>query len=437
MKLQFLFLDTVDTIRRRKFHLLVPFASCLGITASLPYILPREYESSVTILVENEPTAIVPGQAAHIVPPTDHFATMKEIAGSRTIIAAALDTLDIVGRSDNEKTSLVAEAQQWITTTKTSENIFRLAVRHGDPGTAQRMASLLAGAYITTSMRAKLQQQGDAVKFYEEKVEEYRRAFEGQQQEMLNTNQENLQALPLGESSSRNSLEQVETDLRETQNVLSDHERTVRLLQSYTDGIDDPATVSEIASLNPVGEILYVGELKSLSLTYSDLLGRYTPKYPEVQSVRRQMLNLLGKSREALEADSRTVLERRNQLQGQRGALLRNISQSMSRNEATVERKSDYAMYKELYDNMRLQLERAKIARSLGEQSGTRFVILDQPQLPETPTQASLGMFLGWGAAFGLFAGVLSVFLAEKFDPTIRRKRDMEVFGKPIIAYLP
>ncbi len=436
MKLQFLFLDTLDTLRRRKFHLLIPLAVCTGVGLTLPYLLPKEYESYSTILVENDPLPLIQGQGTYVTPPFDHFATMNEIVRSRTTIAAAIESLGLV-ETPEELTSRTSQAQQWIVTEKRSDNTFRLAVVHPDPSVAYGMASFLSQEYIRTSMRAKIRQQEDAVKFYEEKVNEYQQAFEQQQLAAMNSDQEDLRNFPRGESSSRAALDRVDSELSETQQMLVRDEQTLQLLESFTESLDDPATLGQIAMLDPAGSVLYINELKSLSIKYSDLLSRYTVKYPEVQTVRRQMLSLLDKSREALETGLRSRENRRNQLQEQRSGLLKNLSQSITTNEAAVGHKADYAMYKELYDTMRLQLEQAKIARSLGEKAGTKFVVLDRPRLADTPAQTSSLEYLLWGMLTGVFAGGTAVFLAEKLDPTIRRRRDIEVFEKPIIAYLP
>ena len=86
---------------------------------------------------------------------------------------------------------------------------------------------------------------------------------------------------------------------------------------------------------------------------------------------------------------------------------------------------------------MKVKLEQAQATQDIGENSAEQYVVIDPPQLPTVPAKPNRALIVGGGLGLGLFLGLLAAGLTELFDTRIRIPEDVEVFEKPIIAYLP
>jgi polysaccharide biosynthesis transport protein len=430
-----------DVIRRRKRYVIVPFVIIFVISTVGAYLLPKRYESYTTILLQKDEilNPLVQFQMAVTMTQEDRLTSFNEIIYSRSTIEILLNRLRRVPETTESSAvdELIETTQRKISTSQRGSDSFRITVADSDPKVAQMSASILAEIYMETSLKSNQQQTEDAVAFFQQKVEEYRQKFEEYQRELLELQQGTLSTLPQGENTLRPLLDQVEAELTQTKKTLDTQARTKQLLESYAENIDMPGTVSQISSLPADGAILYIDELKTLSLKYTELLARYTPQYPAVKSARQHVIILLQNSAEALDGEIKSTETRMKRQEARRGEILENLSKSIDLNEVTSERRTNYLMYQQLYDNMRVKLEQARVSRDLGARGASKYVILDPAQVPSKPTKPKKALIIGGGFSLGLIIGVATMLMAEFYDPTIRRRQDIEVFQKPIIGYLP
>jgi uncharacterized protein involved in exopolysaccharide biosynthesis len=371
---------------------------------------------------------------------SDRLSDIFQIIYSRRTMEALLDSLGVLPQNADRGTidDLIEFTKKKIGVELKGGESFSISVADNDPVVAQRTVVMLAGIYIQTTLKAQMQENDDAVRFFEQKVEEYRKVWEGQQRELLSSQQGKLQTMPQGDMSLNTSLDRITEESSEVERILAQQERAKTLLQSYADNIDNPGTVSQIAAIDAQGGVMiYLNELKNLSLKYNSLLSRYTSRYPEVQTLRQQLTSLLNKSVEALKGEIEATKVRKRRLEKSKGEVLADMSSSLNLNELSAERRGNYVMSKEMYDNMRVKLEQAKVSRSLGERGASKYIILDPAQVPLKPTKPKKTPIIGGGIGLAFALGLAAAFLAEYLDPTIRRRTDIEVFRKPIVGYLP
>jgi uncharacterized protein involved in exopolysaccharide biosynthesis len=100
------------------------------------------------------------------------------------------------------------------------------------------------------------------------------------------------------------------------------------------------------------------------------------------------------------------------------------------------EKEADYSLYRKLYDEIKVKLEQARTTRELGNKSANQFVIIDPPIVPNQPTKPNRPQLILGGFGLSLFVGFLAVVLRELFDTTIRSPKDIEIYQKPIVAYI-
>jgi capsular polysaccharide biosynthesis protein len=75
-------------------------------------------------------------------------------------------------------------------------------------------------------------------------------------------------------------------------------------------------------------------------------------------------------------------------------------------------------------------------SRDLGTGGANQFIIIDPALLPIKPTKPNRPQLIAAGVLLGLFFGLAAVILKELLDTTVRTPRDVEVFQKPIIAFI-
>jgi uncharacterized protein involved in exopolysaccharide biosynthesis len=99
--------------------------------------------------------------------------------------------------------------------------------------------------------------------------------------------------------------------------------------------------------------------------------------------------------------------------------------------------RSTYDVYNKLYNDMKVKLEQARTTRDLGEKGAEQYIVIDPPDLPVNPSKPNKFLLIFGGIAIGLFVGFLSAGFMELFDTRIRTTNDIEVYDKPVLAYLP
>lgn len=430
-----------DICRRRKLYFLVPFLLISLISVIGTFILPKRYESYTTILVKKEGilSPFFEWQKAIALASPDLLLTLNEIIFSRSTLEKLVDSLGIrpegIGPGAMEK--LVADVRRKISVEQRGSDSFRIFFADSDPNTAQRAATILANIYMQTSLGSNQQQIEDIVRFYEEKVDQFRRKFEEEQRSLLTMQQSNLRSIPLEESSLRSMIDKLKNEMNVNERALAQQQQAFNLLKSYRENVDKPSTAAQISTLDAGSSIQYSTELKALAFKYTDLLSRYTPRYPQLRAVRTQLIDLLEKSAEALKVEIANTRSKRSRLDTDWNTTIANLSTSIDTNELGTERRSSYAIMKGLYDTMREKLEAAKISSELGDAGTSKYLVLDPALISSPTTKPKKGLVIGAGSALGFIIGIAAMFAAEYYDPTIRRRQDIEVFKRPIIGYIP
>jgi uncharacterized protein involved in exopolysaccharide biosynthesis len=431
--------EILDIVRRRKMYFLVPFFFITTVSVVGAFLLPKRYESYTTVLIEKNPMEDKILDFTRGFGDENQLGGFNEILTSRTTIRAMLDS---IGGTPTENTSegwdaLIDATRRKITIDLRGSESFRISFADSDPFIAQRAATVLCNLYIQTSLKADKQQAEGKVQYLEEAVATLEKEVQEKQKSFLGGEQNRVASSPADIASLELNYNKLDNDARELGLKLQQQERTLKQIEEFQANLDDPGTVARIAALDPEGTINYSDTLKSLSLRYNQLLTRYKPSYPQVQIARRQLADLLRKFGDALEADMQTNKARRDGLVSERERTRGEMSQNVTQNTLKGARTAEYMQVTDNLAETRRKLVMARQAKELVDRGASRYVILDPAQVPATPTKPKKGLIIGGGSALGLVIGLVTMFMMEYYDPTIRRKQDIEVFNKPIIGYLP
>ncbi len=435
--------EIVDIVRRRKKFFIMPFLVITVVSVVGAFLLPKRYESYTTILLQKDQTLnplVEWGRAVSIaMEDGGALGFFNEIIFSRTTIRSMLDS---IGRMPEENTAagwdgMIDGTRKRIGSELRGNESFRISFADSDPFVAQRAVTALCNLFIQTSLRSDKQQAEETVRYLEEKVEELKKEFATTQKDFVGGEISRLANAPSEMTSLQSSYDDMQKEVTALELKLTQQERVLMQINEFKGNLDDPITVSRLAALDPDGTLSYSDTLKSLSVRYNQLLTRYTPRYPQVQTMRKQLSDLLDKFGEALDAEIQNNRAKRSSFVNQRESTKRDMSVSLTYKEIKSGRTADYIRLKDILDGAQQKLLQAKAQKELVDRGASKYVILDPPQVPSEPTKPKKGIIISGGSALGLIVGLAAMFIVEFYDPTIRRKRDIEVFNKPIIGYLP
>jgi capsular polysaccharide biosynthesis protein len=91
----------------------------------------------------------------------------------------------------------------------------------------------------------------------------------------------------------------------------------------------------------------------------------------------------------------------------------------------------DYQTAQGFYDDLLKKMNQSKMATDLERrQQGEQFSVMDQPNLPDSPTFPRRDVFVGAGFMAGLILGMILVAWREYRDTSMRTERDVWAFTK-------
>lgn len=431
--------EILDIARRRKTYFLVPFLVISLISAIGAFLMPKRYESYTTILVKGEKINPLNWMTAVEGAQQNQLGLFNEIVRSRTTIQTLLDSLgQAPDPSKNQKwDDLIEGTRTKVGTEIRGNDSFRITYADSDPFITQRAVTVLCNIYIQVSLKSDRQQAEETVKFLEAKVEELRKEFDQAQQAYVSSRHTGLAQQPDEEISLRPRLAREQEEFTVVEQKLQQQQRTMSQIRFIQQNLDDPATMSKISALDPEGVTSYVDTLKALALKYNQLLIRYKPNYPRVQAVREDVIGLLEKSAEALQSAIQNTQAKKASLASLRDQTLGGLSRSINVQAYGTERSAEFFRVKENFDAAKQRLDQAKVTKELADRGASKYVILDPAQVPDRPTKPKKMPIIGGGLAVGLIVGIAAMWMMEYYDPTVRRRQDIEIFNKPIIGYLP
>jgi uncharacterized protein involved in exopolysaccharide biosynthesis len=208
-------------------------------------------------------------------------------------------------------------------------------------------------------------------------------------------------------------------------------------------------------------------ELDALQVQEADLAARYTSDYPDVVAVRRKIRELKAEMAKApaapvvaaTPAPSRPEPMNIVQLRAQIRAMDATIQQKKKDQAGIVSQLRQYEdrisstpmvqeQFKQVtrdhdtalafYNELLSKINQSKMATDLArQQQGEQFKLMDEPNLPESPTFPKRGVFLSGGLGFGVVLGLLIVGWMEYRDTAVRSEQDLWAFTKlPTLAVI-
>ena len=290
--------DYLISIRKRKTGILVIAATIMLIAAAVAFVLPPNYKSSATILIEQQeiPQELVMSTV------TSYAAERIQMIQAR--VMSRVNLLEIV-----DKFNLYADERKYKTSEeilqKISDNIsldvisadvvdprtgrpstatiaFSLSFEGEDPTTVQRVANELASLYLNENLKNRTQKAEDTSGFFQQEITRLGTLVSDLEHKLADFKQKNADMLPELQQLNLQILQRKETELTNLETRLN----TLEEKRFYISG--------QLAQIEP-GNPNIMGsstKLKMLEAEYASARARYSEGHPDVQKLKREIDSL-------------------------------------------------------------------------------------------------------------------------------------------------
>jgi polysaccharide chain length determinant protein (PEP-CTERM system associated) len=478
--------DYVAILKRRRLIILSFVIVCPIIGAVVTRFIPPRYMSQTLVIIEQQK---VPDEYVKPVIESNldgRLASMKEQILSRSRIQPIIEHYNLYGNTAatmDDKVDLARKAidikpiHSAISNASGGLPGFFIAFTSSDPHTAQLVCGEITNLFMNENLRSREAsaegttdflkgQLSDAKKNLDEqdaKLAAFQTQYfgklpgeEGQNVSMMNSLNSQLDA-------SSQQLAQMEQNKTYLESLIAQNQISMAPRPSASSSADtSPAAIA--AAQTPEGQA-HERELHALQQRESDLLTQYTPSYPDVVAVRRQIADLkkeiaaaavpapaskdgtpavvsqantdppaLRQLRAQLAALQAAINDKQHEeanIQSRMGLYASRIQSSPQVEEQYKELTRDYDTAQKFYDDLLTKMNHSKMATDLERrQEGEQFRVMDEPNLPDSPSWPKLSLFVYAGLLLGFGLGcALAAFLEYK-DTALRTERDVWAFTR-------
>lgn len=422
--------------RRKTLLILCPLL-ILGLSLGAAYMMSDKYQSSITILVEQENTLnpIVRYNLAVALVSEDRLKSFNEIIYSRSTMQMLIDTLGMKPEKDTPAghNELLEEVRENISTSLNASDSFTIRYVDTDPERAKQLVQILSDYFIETKLKQENRRNSQTVDFFQEKLEELSQTVAQRENEYQREIESSIQASPRENLGLQTNMEQIRNRLNDIRIEARDLKSKIDLLSEVNSGQRNLSALYELDKENlPMGTVLQ-GQLAE----YENINSRYTSDYPGLQELRDQIYRTAEQILPELQS---LLFDRQAQvsfLESQQEQLTQQIERNVLADHQTSQTERNFEIYKELYNEMKVKLEQAKTNRDLGQHAQNQFQVIDPPVVPLKPVSPNRVLIGIGGLILGLLLGVMAAALAEFLDTTVRHPSDIKHFNKPVIAFIP
>jgi polysaccharide biosynthesis transport protein len=465
-------------VRRRWWILL---SSC-GVALAVIFVsllLPNQYHSQATILVEQQQ---VPEH--YVVPTTnstlgDMLQAMNQDILSRPRLLQIVDEYSLFAKQrkhlDAEQLfALIRRNIEIEALEKKSDrkgmDAFKISFTGDNPRVVQQVTRRLTALFIEENLKTREQQATETTSFLKEQLDTAQADLDRHQQALRDFKMRYLGELPEQQAGNLEVLSGLHNQLQNTMGELSRAQEQRTYLQSMLAQSRSLAVASGVAPgavvLSPIE--MAQAELTRLRNEKATLLAHYSPQYPDVLKINKEIakaealyeqLIKAAKEQEAQQSnqsaptvpisDGNAAIAQLNsqlkaneleianltadkeQLKTQIAEYERRLNLTPVREQQLADLLRDNDLAKQNYADLLNKKTQSELATSLERhEKGQRFLVVDPPSLPVKPSspnrlQISL---MGLGAGLVLAAGL--AYLAETRDCSIHTERDAAQYFK-------
>ena len=314
--------DYLISIRKRKTGILVIAATVMLIAAAVAFLLPPNYKSSATILIEQQeiPQELVMSTVTSYA--AERIQMIQARVMSRANLLEIVDKFNLYAAERKYKTTeeILEEVSDNISLNVISADVvdprtgrpstatiaFSLSFEGENPTTVQRVANELASLYLNENLKNRTQKAEDTSDFFQQEITRLSTLINDLEHKLADFKQKNADMLPELQQLNLQILQRKETDLTNLETLLN----TLKEKRFYISG--------QLAQIEP-GNPNIMGsstKLKMLEADYASARARYSADHPDVQKLKREIDSLRKETGTTGSADeiARQLTENRAEL---------------------------------------------------------------------------------------------------------------------------
>ncbi len=453
--------DYWQILLRRKWLISLPIIVMISIALPGSFLLTPLYRASTVLITDELQRASVLQGVAHIpVPAAERMGTIRQKIESRAFLMDIADRIGIadylasVGRPTGNN-DVVKYLRRIIGFRSRGGRIFEITTIHEDPHIAKDLSDIIAKVYVDRTLTWRQSTVTDTLGFIKKELEVYRQKLQNAEEALLEAQESGaIDSLEGEDRAVLNRLGKLRASLAETEFELKEAKSMMRSANKRMIG-GVAGGHSAAYYMDPeIGRLQ--AKLASLQTQYSQLSMNYTDQYPQVRTLKveivrteaaiarakakysgrtediavlveywRDQIDILEVRKLALAEEMRSYDKKLAHIPKRQLELSR-----LRREKSTVE--SVYSMLLSRINSAEL-LQASELANM-----GRVAEVLDPAMLPDIPVSPNRKKILILALAMGLFIGCGSAFLLEYFDRSFHAVDEVsEYLGVPVLATIP
>jgi polysaccharide biosynthesis transport protein len=418
--------------RKRLFY--VPFFSVLALTAVLYPFLPRVYESTSILEIEDK-AAVQAGSQLKLPskPSVDKKlkALSSQILGWENLAHVA----NVAGMTDKMTSqsrfeALIEDLRKKITITQIPPNLIQITYEGTNPVRVQTVAKTLTENLMAFNKKLNQEEADKTIQFVSEQLRMYKDKLQSSEQTLLaNKVRGDLDIAVRRREMLLNQLSQMDKTIRKEsareQNPVTAKlrqelsEARVQLNRLLVDAKDDHPLVNELRQKISDLQQRINDENESAPQAY-DINSTPNPAY---QSTILQLKELYGQISD--------LENRLAELESEKFKMTDLAEKDL------IAMEQDKSVNQDIYKTLLIRLENAQISKRQ-DQIGEDLVLIEPARLPMIPARPKLWVVILIAIVLALMAGVGTVFCREMIDTSLRGIDDArEVINLPLLATIP
>lgn len=434
---------------RGRFWVFATLAAVTLVVAVLVTLaLPKKYDSTVSLLLDNRDEQSLQGTVPSVRERTGFMQTQLDIITSQRVAQAAAAELGLA--DDARVKEAFAEAgargsiEEWIAAamlldlkvSATQSSVLQLTYRAGDPEFAARVANAFAKAYMDTTLALRVEPTRQAAGWFDEQLKTLRSDLEAAQ-ERLSAFQREKGIIATDErfDVENTRLTELSSQLLQAANATYESQSRSGLASGSRNRGDLPEVLG-----NPLVQAIKTDLVRAEARLHeaSTRLGPNHPQYQqhasEVSSLRGRLnaeinrvvagvQNVTAQARAREESLRAAVAEQRQRVLEMRDA--KNAAFILARDVETAQKAYEAAQQRYLVNKVESGARQANVT------------VLNEATVPSRPAKPKLLVNLVLGALAGLALGLSAVFLLELLDRRVRSPDDLDAaLDAPVIGHL-
>ncbi len=459
----------VMMVYRQRWAILLFSVLGLVVGAALAAVVPEEFESGGTIMIEPQNTALVGRTTSQTI--ENRIQGIAEIIKSRSFCKRIIDgspkLRSIVNVRDvREFQAGVEKLRISIRIGRPQPNLLRISYRGPDPDLAAEVATKIILQFEEDINQSLTQDLKGYIKFVDDLEKQYRQDIEIVQRQIVKFKEENIDSLPGTESNHLQRLESLKAELMQVELDLKSSAHLQRLIKAKIDAT--PEFIDDETTLSTSPEVLMQRLVVNDSIRrFEDVRARKTPLHPdyrvaekaldeaktELKRLEQEALNTVSEKKSTQNPAYLALLDRETdidlQAEGNRArkanieAAIEDLSQKVQSipqlSSELQDMTTDLSSRVQLYTQVLQEQQRNDLAKAATESNqGTRFTHLDLPEPISKPVFPNPVLFVIGGLLGGLLLGAGVAFVREWFNQTVRTVEEVRsILAIPVLATVP